>query len=642
MSRRAAAILWSCLITVVLTGVPALAIAGQSTPPPPPPPPPPPAVFIRDMPVRPAQVNRTPEPVGTGAIFGVVISTATGQAVDGVRLMLSGGGLHGPRQVVTDDDGRFGFAKLPAGEFTLRATKTGYVGVTYGQKEPRPGWPGTPITLADGQQIKDLSFSVPPGGVITGVIFDEKNRPSVATPVRVMRWTMQSGERSLTSAGAATTDDRGIYRVYGLPPGDYLVAAVPRNASTGEFVYSIADAGHAEAMTFSGVVRYETVSSGGQVIVARSTAPEAADPPADGYAPVYYPGTVQLSNAGTMSIRASEERGGVDVRLMRVPMSRVEGVVSIPVGMPITNIQVRLVNIAEQVPGVNTQSARAGADGRFRFTAVPPGQYRIVATGDHRQTNRMPAAAGQPARTVTTTSKLWASSELAVSGTPVPDIVLALAQGFPVSGRVHFEPGGATAIPADLRRVRLTLSPFGQLATASGASSVSVALEPDGRFTFPNVVPGQYRLRSASGVTGWRIKSALAGARDAVDMSIEIGQGTDAANIQVTFTDRSSTLSGTVQNAMGQPTSDHMVILFAAEEQYWTPQSRRIQATRPTTGGRFNFGNLPAGEYRLAAVTDLEPGTWYDPAFLRQLLAASLPVSLADGQTRTQDLKVAR
>ena len=68
----------------------------------------------------------------------------------------------------------------------------------------------------------------------------------------------------------------------------------------------------------------------------------------------------------------------------------------------------------------------------------------------------------------------------------------------------------------------------------------------------------------------------------------------------------------------------------------------RIQATRPTTGGRFNFAGLPAGEYRMAAVSDVEPGTWFDPAFLRQLLNASIPVSLAEGQTRTQDLKVAR
>jgi hypothetical protein len=155
------------------------------------------------------------------------------------------------------------------------------------------------------------------------------------------------------------------------------------------------------------------------------------------------------------------------------------------------------------------------------------------------------------------------------------------------------------------------------------------------------VIPGLYRLR-ATGVTGWSMKSAMLGGLDLVDFPLEIGPGADASNILVTFGDRTSGLSGTVQDAMGRPTADHMVILFPVQEQYWIPQSRRIQATRPTTNGRFTISGLPAGEYRLAAVTDVEPGTWFDPAFLRQLLVASLPVSLAEGQTRNQDLKVGR
>jgi hypothetical protein len=599
-------------------------------------------VLVRDL--LPGQVNQTPEPTGTGAIIGVIASAATGQPVDGVRMTLSGTALRGSRQVVSDDDGRFGFVNLPAGEFTLRAGKTGYVSVAYGQKEPRAGWPGTPIALADGQQIKNLSFAIPPGGVITGAVFDEKNRPSVATSVRVLRWSMQSGDRVLASAGSATTDDRGIYRVYGLPPGDYVVTALPRNSGSSEFVYSIADVAHFEGTMRVANVAVTTAGGGAEPFVMIRTDPTATpadDAPADGYAPVYYPGTPMLSGAATITLRASEERGGVDVRLMRVPMTRIEGQVLMPPGAPVINVQLRLVNTADQVPGVSTQSARAGSDGRFRFTSVPPGQHRIVATADVRETTRTAAAPGQPVRTVTTTRKLWAANDVAVGGGSVPGVVLALAPGFSVSGRVIFE-SGQTPMPADLRRVRLTLAPHGPLASASGAATVATAVDVEGRFSFANVLPGSYRLRSAGGVSGWTIKSALAGGTDAVDFPLEIGQGADVSNMLVTFSDRTSGLSGVVQDAMGRPTADHMVILFAAQEQFWIPQSRRIQAARPTTGGRFSFSGLPPGEYRLAAVTDVEPGTWYDPAFLRQLLSASIPVSLADGQTRTQDLKVGR
>jgi hypothetical protein len=463
----------------------------------------------------------------------------------------------------------------------------------------------------------------------------------VATSVRVMRWTMQTGERVLTMAGTATTDDRGIYRVYGLAPGDYLITVLPRNVTPGEMVYWMGDFAQFEgrmAVTYD--IAYASVSAGEHVMVVHPEGSPAAQDAPDGYAPVYYPGTPQLSAASTVSLRASEERGGVDVRLLRVPMSRVEGQVSIPPGSPVTNIQIRLLNTAEQVPGVNTQSTRAGNDGRFRFNGVPPGQYRILAIGDLRETRPVVAQPGQPARPTTVTTKLWASSDVSVGGGTVPETVLALVAGSPVTGRVSFDQG-TTPVPTDLRRVRMTLSPHGQLTSASGVGTLNVTADAEGRFTFSNVIPGLYRLR-ATGVTGWSMKSAMLGGLDLVDFPLEIGPGADASNILVTFGDRTSGLSGTVQDAMGRPTADHMVILFPVQEQYWIPQSRRIQATRPTTNGRFTISGLPAGEYRLAAVTDVEPGTWFDPAFLRQLLVASLPVSLAEGQTRNQDLKVGR
>jgi hypothetical protein len=53
--------------------------------------------------------------------------------------------------------------------------------------------------------------------------------------VRLLQWSWQSGERVLISAGSGTTDDRGIYRVFGLSPGDYVVNATPRNTATTMF-----------------------------------------------------------------------------------------------------------------------------------------------------------------------------------------------------------------------------------------------------------------------------------------------------------------------------------------------------------------------------------------------------------------------
>ena len=63
-------------------------------------------------------------------------------------------------------------------------------------------------------------------------------------------------------------------------------------------------------------------------------------------------------------------------------------------------------------------------------------------------------------------------------------------------------------------------------------------------------------------------------------------------------------------------------------------------SARPSTDGKFSFQGLPEGEYRLAAVTDVEPGAWFDPALLQQLQAASVLVRLVDGQAVIQNLRV--
>jgi hypothetical protein len=115
----------------------------------------------------------------------------------------------------------------------------------------------------------------------------------------------------------------------------------------------------------------------------------------------------------------------------------------------------------------------------------------------------------------------------------------------------------------------------------------------------------------------------------------------DVPGVMLTFTDKTQELSGVIQDALGAPTADFTIVVFPADNRYWVPQARRIAAARPGTDGRFTFRNLPPGEYRMTAITDAEPGEWYDPAFLSQLASASIPVSIAEGQRKVQDIRLA-
>src|SRR4029453_16129654 len=138
----------------------------------------------------------------------------TGTPVRRARVSLGGAELRGGRTTTTGDDGRFSFVGLPAGRFTMTASKAGYVDIAYGAK--RAGRPGTPIQIVDGQKIDKAVIRLPKGAVVTGIVIDESGEPSPSTTVRAFRYAMRTGERTLQPAGTDTTDDRGMYRIFGL------------------------------------------------------------------------------------------------------------------------------------------------------------------------------------------------------------------------------------------------------------------------------------------------------------------------------------------------------------------------------------------------------------------------------------------
>jgi hypothetical protein len=133
----------------------------------------------------------------------------------------------------------------------------------------------------------------------------------------------------------------------------------------------------------------------------------------------------------------------------------------------------------------------------------------------------------------------------------------------------------------------------------------------------------------------------MAAGRDSLDYPLVIGAGTNVTDVIITFADKATELTGTLQDAAGTATSDYSIIVFPSDKQYWQPQSRRIQSVRPGTDGKFTVRNLPPGAYSIVAVTDVEPGEWYDPEFLSQLAGAAMRFTLDAGEKKTQDIRIA-
>lgn len=589
---------------------------------------------------------------GSAAIVGSVVNDeSTPRPVRRalVTLTLSGRGGGGGTTVVTDDAGSFSFNRLPAGRYTLSASRPGFPNASYGAS--RPGRPGTAIQLADRQQLANIVIRMWRGAVITGTIFDPNGEPLPSARVSLQRYmySSQNGQRTLQqSGGSATTDDRGVYRIYGVAPGEYFVQlGVPFSLP--------GDLRQTTEQSVQAALQQGRASGAGAAI------PALAKGPAVTYAPIFYPGATSAANATTVKVGAGEERIGIDMQLQLVPTATIEGVVVHPDGTAAPDAQLTVVGTEQAGPMSimsNVASMFGGnrpkTDGSFSLTGIAPGQYTVVArTG------------GRGAAGTASNPALWAAAEVSINGQDVNGVRLQLEPGVTVSGRVAFDSstspaaGSAAARPPDPSTIRVSLAP---ILTGSAVAAVIQPGQVDaqGNFSFTNVTPGRYRFSATTGVAGrgsagapataiagplpggiWTIKSATVRGRETLDSGLEVKPGETVGDAVLTFTDRPTTLSGTLFDASGRSASDYFIILYSADKSFWPPPSRRVVMSRPGTDGNFTFRNLPPGDYLLAAATDVDQGEWMDPAFLAQFVNASIKISLVEGETKAQDIRIA-
>lgn len=585
--------------------------------------------------------DNAPATSGTASISGTVfVDGPSRQPARRVRVTLTNVARTSPGQTTTTgDDGAFAFRDLPAGRFEIQTFKNGYLRSSYGAS--RPERPGTPVVVKDGEAVANLAVTIAHGGAISGLVRDVRGRPVPGVSVRVLKlgYNGITGERTLGApsiGSSGTTDDRGEYRAYGLPPGGYLVLANPGPPASGRTGGPGVD--DIRPLTSAEVQQALQAAKAGAANTAAPLPPSLSSSSARvNYAPVFHPGVTDIGAASTVALGLSEDRGGVDITIQFVPTAIVSGIVKAPGnGALPPNVQVVLVPAGPQTEmlagaGLRGPSTAPGPDGSYVFAGVAPGNYTVKARAGTGAGGRGSAAPAGPS--------LWAAADVVVNGQNL-DVPLTLQPGITINGHVVFE--GAQPTPAELQALSFMLVPpgsGGMLQTFGGGGRV----DAEGRFTFNNLTPDAYQFvtqwanPNASGK--WLIKSSTANGRESFEAPLRVNAN-EPVDWTVTFTDKPTNLVGVFQDRGGRAATDYFILVFPTDHKYWTPGSRRVRTTRPATDGAFSAKGLPAGEYFLAAVTDLEPGEWNDPAFLEQLVTFAVKVTLRDGETTTQNLQI--
>jgi carboxypeptidase family protein len=294
----------------------------------------------------PAREQRPRVATAASVIYGRVLSDA-GAPIRKARVTLAEEGKAAEREpVYTDLQGRFQFADVAPGRYTLAASKAGYVTTWTGARQPLE--PAAPIAVGEKGIAASVDIRLPRAAAINGRIIDETGEPIAEAPVSASRMVRSAGRTRLITIVTTTTDDLGEYRLSGLAGGRYIVSVEPTtNMSEAMAIISVDASGNA---------------------VLGSAAPR--------WARVYYPAATSIGQAQPLSLRPGQEVSSIELTVRPRTVGRGMLTVVDANGVPESGMAILESTSSSQPLRVQ----QAFFEGKLPIT-VDPGEWDVVLDG---------------------------------------------------------------------------------------------------------------------------------------------------------------------------------------------------------------------------------------------------------------------
>lgn len=487
-------------------------------------------------------------------------------------------------QATTDENGVYKFTGLAAGTYRVvpmtetfvitsnTANATGNAGRSGGFGGPGGQGGGKSVTVSDGQMVSQIDFTLARGGVITGRVSDNNDRPVIAERVTLM--TVDATGQARPSGGGnrfgLETDDRGVYRAYGLPAGRYLVSAG---------------------------------NDGGNRIgpaAMRRTS----------YARTFHPATTEQAEAQVIELSEGTVAEGIDIRLDGpLKAYAVTGkVLDSQSGQPVPGVT---VSVAKEVrngrfgppqPGGGSSGA-SNEKGEFKITGLMPGKYAASATP-------FSFSGGTP-----TTGEFYSTepASFEISGSDASGVEVKVVRGASIAGIVVIEGSNDPTVISKLSQLIVVANSRGAQQTqqrqgfgqgggsTSGRTSLS-AVSPEGMFRVSGLAPGTARLSINGGGFGGSGGGAFRLVRierngSPINGDIELISGEDVGGIRIVVGYGSAVIQGRVVVTGGTLPPNARLNVSA----------RSLSNTTPTAGGGSNGRVEADGQFR---IENLLPGTY--------------------------------
>jgi hypothetical protein len=549
-------------------------------------------------------------------IQGLVFSTRDGEPVEGVVVMaVSDSGSN--YSTKTDSGGTFDLKGMPAGHYSLGASRSGFL--RYDSDQHSAG-----VSVLPGQQLKELRIGLTPSGVIAGRVLDSNRRPVVGATVMAIRPTFVNGRQvlvpDLAYTGAfspigskliptweypkALTDDRGQYRLFDLAPGEYYVSLWSAGSETLD------------------------EATGG----INKTPGYTKDQP-----PFYYPGVVDPGNAVPVRVNGTEQQGiDLELRSQTLHRFKFQVVSGIPIepcrGIGGAEEAIVLVRHTQKLDVIQYSSRfgntvfKRGDDYQWTSPPVPEGSYDVFYNP-------------------------CMFNGVSVVGSLTANIVdrdvdagkLIIPLNASISG--HMEKAEAPSVIFDKVRVRLRPLDLRSGSTAMLPRPSSPA--KDGTFsftltnqngTFSTAAPGLYQIDVGGLPEDVYVASIKLGGREVRDTGFRVD--TDLPGpLEISLSQQGGVVNGVVKDRSGKPVVDSFIALmpFNRELVY----SNLFRETRTGLDGAFTIRGIPPGEYGIVAVENLGAGESKSGEFRDAYQSRILKVIINQSSLETVNLTVA-
>lgn len=490
-----------------------------------------------------AQQPQPQQPAKGGATISGHVSLGDKDAADILVVLKKGGNDYSEdwgkviTKTKTDDKGNYQLTNVPAGSYNLTPQAAAYVVANAQERFFYFGAIGKAITVKESENLKDLDFTLVRGGVVTGRVTNSDGKPVINQ--RVVLWQIdEKGQKQALQSINSATDDRGIYRYYGLKKGRYAVSIGLDPAKSGSGM---------NGKTF--------------------------------YPMTFYPGTRNQDEAAIIEVEPGTETENIDIRVgPRAFSFEVSGkIINEETNQPLSKAYIGLTPVKDDKKENNFSYAGGGYSnekGEFKINGVMAGKYRLGLLFQEKGSLYTPGVTVE------------------VKDADVKDVIVKAKTGQSISGVVTFENMSTTQQSLKFENINITALIQNQDGLPV-QSSTQVA--SDGSFTITGLRDGkvQFYMSLQKGFHMFRLER---GGVTLKDGAIEIGPNESIQGIRAHVVYGNCVLRGEIKTEGGAPPSDSVSIVRLRRT-----DGAQVNAYggMPDSLGRFMFDGLPPGEYEV-------------------------------------------